>query len=88
MAAAAALLGLGAGAAVGRASAGDAAPAGQPPGLALCTTLCRQGSAYAGHFVEHGACYQDGKVSRTVDSAEAASPNETHEQLLRTCPRP
>jgi hypothetical protein len=78
---------LGLGALAGRVSAGDAAPPGQPPGLSLCTSLCRRSSAYEGAFVEHGACYRDGHAERTVE-AEAASPNETHAQLLRGCPKP
>jgi hypothetical protein len=78
---------VGVGALAGRVSAGDAAPPGQPPGLSLCTSLCRRDSAYAGPFVEHGVCYRDGKAQRTVDSSEVSSPNESHEQLLRACPK-
>lgn len=81
-----ALLGLGA--LAGRVTAGDAAPAGQPSGLSLCTSLCRRDTAYSGPFTERGVCYRDGKAQRTLESPEAASPNEAHEHLLRTCPRP
>lgn len=87
---AALLLGLGAagGAAAVSVTAGDAAPAGQPDGLSLCTTVCRRPSAYEGAFVEHGVCYAGGHVKGLVDSADAPSPNDAHAQLLRMCPRP
>jgi len=84
--AAATLLGLGA--LAGHVSAGDAAPPGQADGLALCTNLCRQGSAYSGPFVERGVCYRDGKAQKVLESPAAGSPNEAHEQLLRMCPKP
>lgn len=91
IAAAAALLAVGAaaGSAVtAQVSAGDAAPPGQADGLSLCTTLCRRPGAYEGAFQEHGVCYSAGKVRGVVDSADAPTPNDTHAQLLRQCPRP